>query len=116
MPNPRGAPKGNLNALKHGFYSRLFHSSENTELPEDLADLDHEITLLRVLIRRTMQMADGIDDIKDATRLLDSLGAAASRLAALLRVQKMLTNNRSSFAEELSIAIQQANAELRRKK
>jgi hypothetical protein len=116
MPNPRGAPKGNLNALKHGFYSRLFRSSENNELPQDLADLDHEITLLRVLIRRTMQMADGIDDIKDATRLLDSLGAAASRLAALLRVQKILANDHSGFAEELSIAIQKVNAELRRKK
>jgi hypothetical protein len=116
MPNPRGAPKGNLNALKHGFYSRFFHTLENSELPEDLSDLDHEITLLRVLIRRTMQIADGVNDIKDATRLLDSLGSAASRLAALLRVKKMLTNDRSGFIEELSIAIQQVNAELRRKK
>jgi uncharacterized protein YjcR len=35
MPNSRGAPKGNLNALKHGFYSRLFHAGEATDLSND---------------------------------------------------------------------------------
>ncbi len=115
MPNPRGAPKGNLNALKHGFYSRLFRASEHQELPDDLVDLEHEITLLRVMIRRTMLLADGIDDIKAATRVLDALGAAAARLAALLRAQKMLTGNQSGMAEEISIAIQRVNAELRSK-
>lgn len=115
MTNLRGAPKGNLNALKHGFYSRLFRESEN-ELPNDQASLEHEITLLRVMIRRTMLLADGIDDLKEATRALDALGAAASRLASLLRAQKILADNRSGVADEISIAIQQVNAELRSKK
>jgi hypothetical protein len=114
--NPRGAPKGNLNALKHGFYSRLFRSEENCELNEDEStSLEHEITLLRVMIRRTMALADGIDDLKDATRVLDALGAAAGRLANLLRAQKSLAEPRSQVADEISIAIQQVNQELRRK-
>ncbi len=115
MPDKPGAPKGNLNALKHGFYSPLFLSSETHDLPAEAASLEHEITLLRVMIRRTMQLADGIDDLKEATRLLDALGAAAARLANLLRVQKSLAENRSQLAEEISVAIQQANAELRKK-
>ena len=115
MPNHRGAPIGNLNALKHGFYSRLFRNCEVSELPEESNSLEHEITLLRVMIRRTMQLADGIDDLKEATRVLDALGAAAGRLANLLRLQKSLTEAHSQLADEISIAIQQVNAELRSK-
>ncbi|MFZ2097316.1 MAG: hypothetical protein WAV05_11835 [Anaerolineales bacterium] len=115
MPNSRGAPKGNLNALKHGFYSRLFRSDETSELEDDSASLENEITLLRVMIRRTMELADGIDDLKEATRVLDALGAAAGRLANLLRAQKSLNERRSQVADEISLAIQQVNQELRRK-
>jgi len=115
MTNKPGAPRGNLNALKHGYYSRLFHNSESENLPDESVCLDNEITLLRVMIRRTMELADGIDDLKEATRVLDALGAAAARLANLLRAQKSLTENRSQLADEISIAIQQVNAELRSK-
>jgi hypothetical protein len=117
MPNPRGAPKGNLNALKHGFYSRLFRGSESNELGEDqFTSLENEITLLRVMMRRTMELADGIDDLREATRVLDALGAAAGRLSNLLRAQKCLTTPRSGVADEISIAIQQVNQELRNKR
>jgi methyl-accepting chemotaxis protein len=117
MPNSRGAPKGNLNALKTGFYSRLFHASEAGDLTSDPpTSLEHEITLLRVMIRRTMELADGIDDLREATRVLDALGAAAGRLSTLMRVQKSLNEGQSGLADEISIAIQQVNAELRNKK
>ncbi len=116
MTSKHGAPKGNLNALKHGFYSRLFRASETHELPDELSSLEHEITLLRVMIRRTMLLADGIDDLKEATRVLDALGAAAARLAGLLRTQKSLYEPHSQVADEISVAIQQVNQELRSKK
>jgi len=117
MTNSRGAPKGNLNALKHGYYSRLFHVSEVTDLDVDeTTSLEHEITLLRVMMRRTMELADGIDDLSQATRVLNALGAASNRLANLLRAQKSLSATHSQVADEISIAIQQVNAELRNKK
>jgi hypothetical protein len=117
MPNPRGAPKGNLNALKHGFYSRLFKPAETVDLPDDFSSsLEHEITLLRVMIRRTKQLADGIDNLREATHVLDALGAAASRLSSLLRAQKSLNLGQPGLADEISLAIQQVNAELRNKK
>jgi fatty acid-binding protein DegV len=68
------------------------------------------------MIRRTMQLADGIDDLHQAIRVLDSLGAAMGRLSTLLRVQKSLNEGRSQMADEISVAIQQLNAELRNKK
>jgi len=117
MPNPRGAPKGNLNALKHGFYSRLFHNHEISDLPsEQIGNLENEITLLRVMIRRTMELAEGIDNLQQATRALDALGAAASRLANLLRAEKALLPPNSQVGDEISLAIQQVNAELRNKR
>ena len=68
------------------------------------------------MIRRTMQLADGIDDLKEATRVLDALGAATGRLANLLRVQKSLLENHSQVADEISVAIQQVNQDLRSKR
>jgi methyl-accepting chemotaxis protein len=116
MTNRRGAPKGNLNHLKHGFYSRLIRSIEAGDLPDSFTtNLENEITLLRVMIRRTMELAEGVDDLQDATRVLDALGAASTRLASLLRVQKIVSDNKSSAAEALSTAIQRINEELRRK-
>jgi hypothetical protein len=117
MPDPRRVPKVNLNALKHGFYSPLFHASEANDLNgDDSGSLQHEITMLRVMIRRTMALAEGIDDLKEATRALGALGAAASRLANLLRAEKTLNTSPSQLADEISIAIQQVNQELRSKK
>ncbi len=116
MSNKRSAPKGNLNALKHGFYSRLFHADERVDLDSDQeTSLDNEIILLRVMIRRTLQLAEGIDDLQEAIRALGALGAAANRLANLLRVQKSLKDQNNQLADEISIAIQQVNQELRSK-
>ncbi len=113
---PRGAPKGNLNALKHGFYSRQFHSAEAADLDDFENTLEHEISLLRVMIRRTMELADGIDDLTLATRVLDSLSSASNRLSNLLRAQKNLNERHSLVTDEISIAIQQVNQELRSRK
>lgn len=115
MTRPRGAPKGNLNALKHGFYSRLFRSSESHDLPDDEAvNLENEINLLRVMMRRTIELADGIDDIAQATKVLVALGIASGRLASLMRTQKIMNEKHSLLAEELSAAIHEANEELRK--
>jgi hypothetical protein len=117
MSNPRGAPKGNLNALKHGYYSRLYRNSESHDLEDyQPGSLENEITLLRVMMRRTMELAEGIDDLKEATRVLDALGAAAGKLANLLRAQKSLNSSVTGVADDISIAIQRVNEELRNKR
>ena len=116
MPNTRRLPTSNLNALKNGIYSPLIHAGETIDFNGDeTSSLQHEITLLRVMIRRTMQLADGIHDLHEAIRLLDSLGAAMGRLSTLLRAQKSLSEGHSQLTDEISIAIQHANAELRHK-
>ncbi len=118
MSPARGAQKGNLNALKHGYYSRLFRAAEADDLQREppAIHLEQEIDLLRVMIRRTMELADGLDDLREATRVLDSLSAAASRLSVLLRAQKNLGGGREPGIDAIAQALKQVNQELRPKK
>ena len=49
----RGAPKGNQNARKHGFYSKVLDDSEQLDfaLATGVDGIDDEIALLRVKIK-----------------------------------------------------------------
>ncbi len=49
----RGAPKGNQNARKHGFYSKVLDEAERLDfkLATDVDGIDDEIALLRVKIK-----------------------------------------------------------------
>ena len=49
----RGAPKGNQNARKHGFYSKVLDEAEQLdfELASGVEGIDDEIALLRVKIK-----------------------------------------------------------------
>ena len=49
----RGAPKGNQNARKHGFYSKVLDEAERLdfELAAGVEGIDDEIALLRVKIK-----------------------------------------------------------------
>ncbi len=53
MNGKRGAPKGNQNARKHGFYSRVLDETEQLdfELATGVEGIDDEIALLRVKIK-----------------------------------------------------------------
>ena len=54
-----GAPEGNWNAFKHGFYSKRFRPLELSDLDTALGDgLEDEIALLRVIIRRVFECAN----------------------------------------------------------
>lgn len=57
MLRKRGAPAGNQNARKHGFYSKVLTESErlNLETAVDVDGLDNEIALLRVKIKSIVE-------------------------------------------------------------
>jgi len=72
----RGAPKGNRNALKHGFYSRALDEAEklDLELATDVNGIDDEIALLRVKIKSVLEKdPENIKLIMQATNILASL-------------------------------------------
>ena len=72
----RGAPKGNQNARKHGFYSRVLDEAERLDfqLATGVEGIDDEIALLRVKIKSLIAHdPDNIKLIMQATNTLARL-------------------------------------------
>jgi len=72
----RGAPKGNQNARKHGFYSKVLDEVEqlDLELASGVEGIDDEIALLRVKIKSLLEHdPENIRLIMQATNTLARL-------------------------------------------
>ena len=72
----RGAPKGNQNARKHGFYSKVLDEMEKLdfEIATDVEGIDDEIALLRVKIKSLLERdPENIKLIMQATNTLARL-------------------------------------------
>lgn len=72
----RGAPKGNQNARKHGFYSKVLDEAEqlDLELAAGVEGIDDEIALLRVKIKSILAHdPDNVKLIMQATNTLAGL-------------------------------------------
>jgi len=72
----RGAPKGNQNARKHGFYSKVLDQAEQLdfELATGVEGIDDEIALLRVKIKSILRHSpENIRLIMQATNALARL-------------------------------------------
>jgi len=72
----RGAPKGNQNARKHGFYSKVLDEAEQLdfELATGVEGIDDEIALLRVKIKSLLEHdPENIKLIMEATSTLARL-------------------------------------------
>ena len=72
----RGAPKGNQNARKHGFYSKVLDETEklNFEKATRIEGIDDEIALLRVKIMSLVERdPENIKLIMQATNTLARL-------------------------------------------
>jgi uncharacterized protein YjcR len=105
---PRGgAPFGNTNALKHGFYSRRFRKSEMADLEAtSFTGLRDEIAMLRVSIRRIVEWGASIHTFPDAMTFLRVVSLATSSLSRLVRTQQAIGGS------DLENVIQQAIAEV----
>ncbi len=72
----RGAPKGNQNARKHGFYAKVLDEAERLdfELAAGVCGIDDEIALLRVKIKSILgKDPENIKLIMQATNTLAGL-------------------------------------------
>jgi hypothetical protein len=95
-----GAPPGNLNALKHGFYSKIFRNTELEELHQfDAQDVAQEIELLRIIIRRTAERAAEAESFDSQLRFLSVLGQSTAQLTRLLNVQESYLRAQRSEAD-----------------
>ncbi len=103
MPKKRGAPAGNHNAYKHGFYSAAFRATELRLLSEMPAqDLSAEIELIRVTSLRLLQALDAAGRPTDLATQLSALRAvnlSAHSIATLLRTQALTARARATAAD-----------------
>ena len=91
----RGAPLGNTNAVTHGFYSRQFRTADLDDVQDcSVASLKDEIDMLRVHIRRLIQLGEDIDDYDKFANLLRILCLASTSLNRLIRTQHIITPQR----------------------
>jgi hypothetical protein len=81
----KGAQKRNLNALKHGFYSKVLDEAERFDFHDasGITGIDEEITLLRLEIKKAISGGD--------ERNLLLLVKAAGALEKLIRTQYQIT-------------------------
>ncbi len=90
----------------HGFYSRQFTSLEQADLQSLLVgDLHDEIAMLRIALRRVLDLSEGISDLGQAIRWLNTMSIASTRLASLVRTQRLLLGNDARIAETISQAL-----------
>jgi hypothetical protein len=88
-----GAPKGNQNARKHGFYSQVFDESEQLQLEEarSIDGIDEEIAILRVKLRNLID--------KHPERF-DLHLVAANTIARLVRTRYSITREQKKTLRE----------------
>ena len=99
-PRRRGAPAGNLNAVKHGFYARQFHKADIRDLEDDqTGSLDSEIKLMRVFIRRVLESSDARLPFPQSIELLRALSLASIAINRLIRTQHLLRDPNASLLE-----------------
>ena len=104
-----GAQPGNVNALKHGFYSRAFNERELSDLDAALeTGLQSELAMLRVATRRFFELANNAEDqnLEEAGQTLALLSMAAGKLAAITRIQHLLGGDqKDEILQSISAAI-----------
>ena len=104
----RGGKPGNLNALKHGLYSRFFQAQEIRDLQKGethASALNDEVTVLRVLIHRMLASWDSLNDPHDQVRVMNAISLTSTRLGALLKMQSQLAEGESEEQKLLQAAI-----------
>jgi hypothetical protein len=101
----RGGQPRNINARKHGFYSRHFKDRERKLLESlDPADISAEIELIRVTCARFLSswnQSNGASDYEASLTALRAVNLSSQTIAMLLRAQAITGAPREELAEFL---------------
>ena len=113
-PRRPGAPSGNHNALKHGFYTRRIKKRDLTGVEStDVSSLVEEIALIRVFTRRLIETIHPDSDTYELSEVLRALCLASSTITRVVKTQYLITSSGSGLDDEIAMAIRQVNAEFR---
>lgn len=102
-PRRRGAPPGNRNALKHGFYASKLPKADRDALASDeLTNLAPEIELIRVFIRRAAALGANSESLSETLETLRVISLAITALSRLIRTNDCLPVPRDHLSEEFA--------------
>ncbi len=110
----RGAPLGNTNNLKHGFYSRRFSPAERRDLAA-LSGHDpySEVLMLRTMQRRLFEKTVNVEDIEELRLLLYTFSKACLTIDRLLRTRLLIEPPENPLQAFLSQALEETLEEHR---
>ena len=110
---PGGQP-GNVNALKHGFYSSRFNKRELEDLDNTSpSGLQDEIALLRTFARRLVECYTPGCDLYDTAYIVRVLCFSSTCINRMLKTQRVLSAQsfKEEFDQSLKEALEIVNAE-----
>jgi hypothetical protein len=108
-----GAPSGNTNAVKHGFYSKRYRVGEARDLQNcKYTGLQDEIDLLRVFMRRIVDNSPQNATFPELIELMRILNLSASTITRLARTQKFLVGESNEVADALKQALEELSGEI----
>src|SRR5512139_3046024 len=98
QPRRRGAPPGNQNASKHGFYSKVLTSGERRLLPDlaKMRGLDREIAVARVKVLSIIAR-----DPRNITLLLRALSSLTSMVQAQETIDRHIRREAQEATETM---------------
>ncbi len=114
QPAPRrgpGAPPGNTNALKHGYYAHVRKRKHMSSAD----DLMQEIAFLRTLVRRLYQQSRSELTLPELINVLRVLSLASGSLKRLLDAQQNLKMSPRLYRDSLQEALDNAMSEMQTK-
>jgi hypothetical protein len=102
----RGGQPNNRNALKHGFYARGFDRAILKDLTIRDPQLDDEILLLRVFIRRVYERTQRSDSSAEDINTLRALALASLTIGRLIKInQGFEPNHQDVFSQAIEEAV-----------
>lgn len=120
--NHRGAPKGNKNAHKHGFYSHAFTEEEHRQWKSAASGRLHpEIKLFKVLIARTASLLKPLGEnsspsFQETLVMLSTVTLTVARLNSFYRTNEKLDSVDSdipdAFLTRMGFTRQQTDLEI----
>ena len=111
MTPSRGAPPGNKNALKHGFYSRGLPKSDLQDLQSvDTKGLGDEIGLLRLQIRDLYLHARNAPTLEEYLDINRVINLCLSNLNRLVKTQAFIKQDAPGLDSQLEKVLAEAQA------
>jgi hypothetical protein len=112
-PRRPGGQPGNLNALRHGFYTRRIHKRDLSGVEDtSIKGLAEEIALIRIFTRKLIESGIDTADLYEIAGILRTICLASATITRIIKAQAFLVNDPTNFYQEVDEAIRQVRLDM----